>query len=57
MNYKVVCYMRVDIDEEDEEFYESKEEAESVQRHFEFLQPENIYVVEEVEESIDSKEY
>ncbi len=45
--YKVVCYIRVDSDDNDpltiEEAISEKEQAE-------FMQPENIYQIEEVDD-------
>ena len=45
--FRVVCYLRVD--QEDPEAL-TWEEAMYEKRHLEFIQPENIYVIEEVEE-------
>lgn len=46
--YRVTCYIRVDPDE-----YEpmSLEEAESERDHCKFLQPENIYGIERIDEA------
>lgn len=57
MKYKVVCYMRIDCDEEVETLHDDPSDAESEKEHCELMQPENIYVVEEVEDELERKEY
>ena len=46
--YRVVAYIRVDAESDDYVYYESAEEAMSEVNHCMFMQPENIYKVEEV---------
>ena len=46
--YRVVAYIRVDAESDEYEYYESAEEAMSEVNHCMFMQPENIYKVEEV---------
>ena len=45
--YKVVCYMKIE-QEEDEEGLMSKEEAMEELKHLEFLQPEDRFDIEVV---------
>jgi translation elongation factor EF-1beta len=47
--YRVISYIRVDIMPEDDE-YMSLEEAEGEIRQLELMQPENIYIIEELDE-------
>jgi hypothetical protein len=47
--YRVISYVRVDIMPEDDE-YMSLEEAEGEVRQLELMQPENIYIIEELDE-------
>ena len=47
--YRVISYIRVDIMPEDDE-YMSLEEAEGEVRQLELMQPENIYIIEELGE-------
>ena len=46
--YRVVAYLRADVEPEEEELYETREEAEKEKEHDEFLQPEHIFKIEEV---------
>jgi hypothetical protein len=48
MRYRVVVYMR--IDPEDEELFDTKEEAESETANLDLMQPEDHHEIEEVEE-------
>ena len=48
MLYKVVAYIRAEGDPEDYTYYLSEDDALSEVDHCKFMQPENIYVVEEV---------
>ena len=47
MKYKVIAYIKVES--EDEETYDSSEQAEEVIKSLELMHPENIYKIEEVE--------
>ena len=47
MAYKLICYIRVEPEEEI--VYETLEEAKMEKEHCEFLQPENIYKIELVQ--------
>lgn len=49
--------MRIDCDEEVEMLYDDPADAESEKEHCELMQPENIYVVEEVEDELERKKY
>ena len=44
--YKIVSYMRIEPEEQE---LMTKEEAEQERTHLEFMQPENIYTIEEIE--------
>ena len=46
--YKVIAYIRVDGWPEDYEYYKSAEDAMSEVNHCMSMQPENVYLVEEV---------
>ncbi len=48
MPYKILCW--IPVEEEEPEIYKTRAEAEKELKHLSFLQPENIYEVEEVEE-------
>ncbi len=46
-DYRLVCYMRI-VPEDQESM--TCQEAELERKHMEFLQPENIYQIEEIDE-------
>lgn len=46
--YRIRCWIPVDGEEEEVETYHSLEEAQRDLRHYEPLQPENIYRIEEI---------
>lgn len=46
MRYKLVIYLRT---ESSCDIFETKEEAEEEKKYLEFLQPENIYEIEEID--------
>ena len=48
--YKIIAYIRVEGEPEDYAYYETESDALSEVEHCHFLQPENIYMVEEVED-------
>lgn len=49
--YRIVCFMRVDREDENENELLDLKEAKEEEKHLRFLQPENIYKIEEVEEN------
>jgi len=46
--YKIVAYIPVDVDEKEDTIYNSFEEAKKEQRQLALMQPENIYMIEQV---------
>ena len=50
--YQVVCYIRVDPDEVNPMTYE---QALVEKEHLKFLQPDNIYRIEEIEDDLDRR--
>jgi hypothetical protein len=50
MEYKIKVWIPVEVDEDEDELYKTREEAEADLENMEFMQPENIYQIEEVEE-------
>lgn len=50
MKYKIKVWIPVEVDEAEDELYETKEDAEADLGSMEMMQPENIYQIEEVEE-------
>ncbi len=49
--YRVVCYMRVEPEEGEPM---SHEDAKKEVAHFETMQPENLYRIEEIDQEIDN---
>jgi len=47
--YRIVCFMRINIEDEEEEL--TLHEAEKEQEHCELMQPENIYKIERIDET------
>lgn len=56
MKYRIVCYTRIDPEPEDELWFDSLEEAQADLEQSRFLQPENIYKLEEIEDEFESKD-
>lgn len=50
MKYKIKVWMPVEVEEAEDELYNTKEDALTDLRSMELMQPENIYQIEEVEE-------
>jgi len=50
MKYKIKTWLGCDVDEIDDEIYETREQAEKDKASMELMQPENKYEIEEVEE-------
>ena len=48
--YKVVAYIRADADKEEYIYYTSVEDAQEEVDHCESMQPENVYIIEQVHE-------
>ena len=48
--YRVVCYMRVDVEPEIEELFDSIVDAEEEVDNISDMFPDNIYEIEEVED-------
>ena len=48
--YRIACWIPVNPEPEDEALFNTKQEAEEKLEQAEFLQPENIYRIEEVQD-------
>ncbi len=46
--YRVVCYMRVDVEVDEDTLYDSAEAAQGDVDSQSLMQPENIFMIEEV---------
>jgi len=52
--YRIRCWIPADPDED--ETYETLEQAERDLKHYELLQPENVYRIEKIEEDGEDNE-
>ncbi len=50
--YQVACYMRIDLEDEDAEDL-SLREAEEELKQLKFIQPENIYQIERIDDGTE----
>lgn len=50
MKYGIKCWIPAEPEEAEEELYTSRGEAQKALRHYHFLQPENIYKLERIQD-------